>query len=289
MLRSIALLLVTALSGLCTEARALEVRWAMVDGPPYHVDGPHGPARSVEELGEGQLDQVIRGLAAQAPELGHRFLPMSRARMWRAMQAGEPLCYVNAFRTPERLRWAHFTPVLAPISMVLVTRRGQLGAAQEVTLASVLARRDLHGVFEPDRSYGNLIDALIRQAGPQVSVAPLPDTPQLLRMLETGRMDYLVEYPPALQFLAEQLRPRPELEMHALAEERDPQATYIACTRGAWGLEVIQALDRAIRRWSTTPQAREAVLHWLPPTVAQREAPRVDNFLRDRAAASQVE
>jgi uncharacterized protein (TIGR02285 family) len=284
-----ALLLLAALLSPCSDARAVEVRWAMVDGPPYHIDGPHGPARSVEDLGEGQLDQVIRGLAAQAPELGHRFLPMSRARMWRAMQAGEPLCYVNAFRTPERLRWAHFTPVLAPISMVLVTRRGQLGAAQEVTLASVLARRDLHGIFEPDRSYGTLIDGLIRQAGPQVSVAPLPDTPQLLRMLETGRMDYLVEYPPALQYLGEQLRPRAELEMHALAEERDPQATYIACTRSAWGLEVVQALDRAIRRWAATPQARESVLRWLPPTVAQREAPRVEGFFRERAAASQVE
>lgn len=268
---------------------ALDVRWALVDGPPYHMKTALGPSAGLKDLGDGLMDQLIQGVAGQAPELHHQFVPMSRSRLWRAMQAGEPLCYPNAFRTPERLRFAHFTVVMPPTPQILVTRKGQLPDTPEVSLATVLARTDLSGAFEVDRSYGTHLDALIRQAGPHVRALTLPESPQLLRMLEAGRMDYLVEYPPAILYMQEHLQPRPELAFHAITEERDAQATYIACTRSAWGLKVTQALDQAIRRWSATPKAAQFLLRWQPPGIAQREAARVEGFYRERALSSQVE
>lgn len=282
------LLSLILLLGAAPAAQAVEVRWAIADGPPYHMESSRN-ARRARDLGDGMLDLLIAGVAQHAPEMRHQFVVMSRPRMWRAMQAGEPLCYADAFRTAERLRFAHFTPATPPLPMVLVVRKGQLGDVGEVSLATVLARKDLRGVFESERSYGVTLDALIANAGPHVGILPLPDTPQLLRMLEAGRMDYLVEYPTAVQYLHEQLKPRPALDFLALREEREPQPSFIACTRSAWGQEVVQALDGALRRWAATPDAAQSVLRWLPPDIAQREAGRVESFYRERARVSQVD
>lgn len=282
-------LLFIGLQALAGAAQALEVRWAIIDGPPFHTRGAPEPTGQPADLGDGLLDALITGLAREAPELRHRFVVMSRPRMWRAMQAGEPICYADAFRTPERLRWAYLTPATLAVPLVLVTRKGLLGAGTDVSLADVLARPDLHGAFEPDRSYGEGLDTLIRQAGPQARSMNLPDSPVLLRMLEAGRMDYLVEYPPTVHYFAQRLQPPPELDVYALREAREPTPSYIACTRSPWGRQVVQALDRAVRRWAATPDAPRSIVRWLPPEVAQREAGGVEAFFRERARVSRVE
>ncbi|MBH9552823.1 hypothetical protein [Inhella gelatinilytica] len=277
------------LLSLASSARATEVVWAIVDSAPYHLSGLGGLGHTVDSLGHGITDHLIRGLATRMPGFKHRLVHLPRTRLWRDMAAGQPLCYADAFKTPQRLKWAHFTSVTPPLRQIVVTRQGTLPDAGEKSLADLLSQVQLHGVFETDRSYGVHLDRVIAAAGPHVKRQALPDSPQLLRMLEAGRMDYVVEYPPAVTYLYERLQPRPKLDFHLIAEDRQADAAYVACTRGAWGLKVIQAVDRAMRDWALQPEASQALLRWMPPETAQQERPGMERFYTERAARSDVE
>lgn len=263
--------------------RATEVVWAIVDGAPYHLDGAGGPAKTADELGQGITDHLIRGLVARMPRFQHRLLYTSRSRMWKEIAGGQLLCYADAVKTPQRLGWAHFTVVTPPMRQLLVTRAGTLRGTEEQQLAQVLADVSLRGVFVPDRSYGLAMDDLIAAAGAHVRRMAVPASPQLLRMLEAGRMDYVVEYPPAIQHWLERLQPRPALDFHLLAEDRNSAPGHVACTRGAWGLEVIKAVDQAMRDWAQQPEVSQALQRWIPAEILRQELPAIQRFYSERA------
>ncbi|MFO1251713.1 MAG: hypothetical protein U1E77_11410 [Inhella sp.] len=267
--------------------QAETIAWAVADGPPFHLPGSvPKPARPVE-LGEGVNDLLIAYLAEELPGFHHRLEHLSRPKMWRLMQAGEPICYVDAFKTPERLGFAYFSAVTVGVPQVLATRAGTPGLEGEQVLKELLQRKDLRGVFEMGRSYGAHLDPMLEAA--KVSRQPLPSSPQVLRMLEAGRMDYLVEYPMALQYYVERLSPAPELAFFDLFEERDPPPAYVACTRSAWGKGVIEAVDGAIRRLAVRPESRRAFLRWLPADVRQAHGARIERFYRERALQRDAE
>jgi uncharacterized protein (TIGR02285 family) len=263
------------------------IRWAIVDGPPFHVDPPGGPARRVEALGDGVTDRLIARLAGELPHLHHELLPMSRRQLWARMEDGEPLCYADAIVTPARLKLAYMSLATVGTPLVLAVRQGSLPLRQEgYRLAELLARPGWKGAFEAQRSYGGVIDALVRDA--RAPVMPLPRGPQVLRMLEAGRMDYLVEYPKVLQYSLEHLQPAPALDFHALTDIAEPTPAAVACTRNAWGLRVIRAIDGAIRRASSHPDATAAHRRWLPPKVAADQSARMARFYRERATFSDI-
>lgn len=262
--------------------------WVLVDGPPYHVAASAGPARRIEDLGTGVNDRLMVELARELPQFRHEILHISRARLWKDMRAGLPRCYADAFKTPERLGFAHFTSVAPNLPMVVATRPGTLRAGAEgVSLQDLLARPALRGLFEAGRSYGPVMDAQIHAAG--AARVSLPSNPQALHMLLAGRMDFIVEYPMALQHYRAQIKPAPALEFHALIEERDPQPNHVACTRSPWGRLVIEALDAAIRRFALRPESRNLMDPWLPDEVARSAAPLIERFYRERALVRDVE
>ncbi|MBN8504154.1 MAG: hypothetical protein J0L58_06745 [Burkholderiales bacterium] len=262
-------LLLLATSALAT---ADTVRWAVVDGPPFHVDPPGGPARSVDALGDGVTDRLIARLASELPQWRHELLPMSRRQLWARIASGEALCYADAIVTPERLKMTYMSLATVGTPMVLAVRKGSLPPRKEgYRLAELLARSDLRGAFEAQRSYGLEIDGLVRDA--RAPVMPLPQGPQVLRMLEAGRMDYLVEYPKVLQYAQERMQPAPALDFHALRDIAEPAPAAVACTRTAWGLRAIRAIDGAIRRASARPDATAAHRRWLPPSRPCKSPP----------------
>jgi uncharacterized protein (TIGR02285 family) len=278
-----------ALAGpLRAQAPEERIVWVVADGPPYHVSGAAGPALRIEDLGQGSNDRLMAELARELPQFRHEILHISRSRLWKDMRAGEPRCYSDAFKTPERLAFAHFSSVAPSLPMVVVTRPGTLRASPEgVSLHELLSRAALRPLFEAGRSYGPLMDAQIKAAG--AARAGLPSSPQVLHMLLAGRMDYLIEYPMVLEHYRSQLKPAPVFDYHALLEERDPQPTHVACTRGPWGLKVIEAVDAAVRRLALRPETRKLMTPWLPDEVAQSAAPVIERFYRERAGRSDIE
>jgi uncharacterized protein (TIGR02285 family) len=274
--RPLAALLLALLMGLwlTLPARAQPtLTWALVDGPPAHE---HLGARSIAELGGGLQDQRLRLLSAALPQFRHKVQLMSLSQLWRDMRAGRPVCYADAFKTAERLAWAHFVELAPSPRLVLAARPGRLPPGAELSLRELLARKDLRGAFEMERSYGELIDRLLAEHGQ--TRLPLPSDPRLLRMLEQGRMDYVLEYPSALG----SDKALQSVDLRLVLEDRNPAPTQLACTR-ALGLELMRSLDAAARRLAQ--QEAWAQLHLQVYPAGAREAlrPQLEQYFRERA------
>lgn len=288
------LLLLLLLLGLASaHAEGAQIDWALVDGPPYHLRGVSGdgPARSVEELGDGITDRLVAQLAQALPQYRHRLVWLSRQAMWRQIRAGQPLCYPDAFRSEERRRVAWFSEVSPGVPQVLLLRPGLHKGATRLSLQSLLQDARLHGMFEKQRSYGPRLDPLlaIPGEGRAQQWQAMPNGPQLLRMLEHGRMDYLIEFATAVQHHREQLQPPPQFGLARITEEEVPPPTAVACTRSDWGRAVIVDIDAAIRRISAQSEGGAALLRWLPPELRRSEAARIERYYRERAGRSAIE
>lgn len=274
-------------------AEAPVIDWALVDGPPYHLRraAQQGPPRSVDELGDGISDRLVAQLAQALPQYRHRLHWLSRQAMWRQIRAGQSLCYPDAFRTEERLRVAWFSEVSPGVPQVLLLRPGLHEGAIRLSLQSLLQDGSLRGVFEKQRSYGPRLDPLLADHGDGTALQwqTLPNGPQLLRMLERGRMDYLIEFATAVQHHREQLQPPPHFGLARIAEDETPPPSAVACTRNDWGRAVIVDIDAAIRRISLHSEGGAALLRWLPPELRRSEAARIERYYRERAARSAIE
>lgn len=250
--------------------------WAMVDGPPAHE---RHDARTMAELGNGLLDGRLRLLSAALPQFRHRVQAMSLGQLWRDMRAGHAVCYPDAFKTPERLRWAHFVELAPSPRLMLAARPGRLPAGAELSLRELLVRGELRGAFEMERSYGEVIDRLLVEHGQ--TRLPLPSDARLVRMLEQGRMDYVLEYPAALSSggAAAGLG----VDLRLVLEDRNPAPAQLACTR-ALGLDVMRTLDAAVRRLSQQENWVQMHLQTYPASARDAVRAQLEQYFRERAA-----
>lgn len=252
------------------------VTWVAVDGMPYHE---RLDVQRIEELGRGQFDERLRQLAAALPQYRHRVQSMSRAKLWRDMRGGVPLCYADAFKTPERLGFAHFVELAPSPRLVVAAAPGRLPPGAELSLRELLQRPELRGAFELERSYGELIDRLLQSHGQ--TRRPLPGDARLLRMLEQGRMDYVLEYPTALLGY-ERKGADTSLDMRLIAEDRQPAPTQVACSHTV-DKDFLRALDAAVRRLAVQEAWLSLQLRVYPATMREAVRPQVEQYFRERA------
>jgi uncharacterized protein (TIGR02285 family) len=122
-----------------------------------------------------------------------------------------------------------------------------------------------------------------------VTRASLPESPQLIQMLATGHIDYVLEYSFTIQYYLTQIPDPPDLEYYPLALGHDEVVTYAACPRSAWGRRVIDRIDAVMRDASASSAIRTALSRWLPEAVRAREQPRFDRYYDERATRSDVQ
>lgn len=255
----------------CAGARPALV-WAMVDGPPEHE---RPAARRVDELGQGALDDTLRQLTQALPGLDHRVQAMSLERVWRDMRLGRPVCYADAFKTAERLRHAHFVELGPTPRMLLLAWPGRLPPGEELSLRELLARGELRGVFERQRSYGAALDALLDEYRQPRHVLPAGD--RLLSMLELGRMDYVLETPNGWV-----QRVDARLDTRLVLEGRQPPPVHVACSRSL-PRAVMQQIDAALRQLAGQERWLQLKLRSYPPSKRAAMRPSIERYLRQRA------
>lgn len=246
--------------------------WVMVDGPPEHQ---RPEARNLSELGRGPQDETLRLLGQALPGIEHRVQSMSLEQLWRDMRLGRPVCFADAFKTAERLAVAHFVE-LGPSPRVLVLAQpGRLPPGEEVSLRELLAAGKLRGAFERQRSYGAKLDALLDEFEQPRRL--LPSDHRLLRMLEHGRMDFVLETPNGwLQ------RVDAQLDTRLVLEGRQPPPVHVACSR-AMDLQVVRAIDGAVRQLAQQERWLRLSLLAYPPSQRELMRPYIEQYLRQRA------
>lgn len=266
------------------------MRWLVQQIPPHFTyRGGQTPLR-VQDLGNGEIDGLLRLLIGRLPQWQHEFVEASFPRFESMVRQGETLCSVLHVRTPERLGWMYFislypTPLARQIHVVV--RRDQLERFQQrgraLSLAELLNRPDLRLLLPRDRSFGPRIDTLLQAtpAHPGRGVVAGRHM-QVLAMLSARRMDYTLEYPAVVDEYLRSTGNADELATLPLGEGSSTSHATASCSRSPEGRRRIEAIDQALRALATDPQRERWLREWRGDRLDEAERQRLLRYLDAR-------
>jgi polar amino acid transport system substrate-binding protein len=176
-------------SGASTLPASLRVGWD--DYPPYQMGKPDQPEGLDIELGNAVLRQA--GIRPQ-------WQRMPWARQLLSLQDGSLDLMVSASTSKEREAYALWTQAYRPEDAALVALRAP--ARPPASLRDLLGKPLRIGMIR-GTSYPGEFETLLREPAFQRQIKPVRHNEQGLRMLREGRLDFLIDDPVALQYLAQ--------------------------------------------------------------------------------------
>lgn len=239
-------------------------------------------------------EQVVRYLQAHWRDQEHEILRANGSRSMQMLRAGEPYCHGAMIRSPEREALLLFSTTAMTPPPSLIVARHRLAAlprnvAGEVDLVTLVHQGHWRGALVSGRSYGPVVDGLLRALGPENKTpglsfySPRDFGSPLLAMLHRGRADYTIEYEWILRAPGTGDRAADGLVAVPIQGANQLTRSGIACPRTDWGRAAIARIDRIL----STPEAVEALKQAhedrYPAEVRRRYANQLDQFYRKRA------
>lgn len=241
--------------------------WLLRDLPPTMIfEGP--------KKGQGIIDQMLPLLIAGMPQYEHTLMRVNRARGMQMLHEPSFTCDPSLVWTKEREQWIAFSiPAFRAVSNGLVVRKEDRSVLEpflidgEVDLAALLAGSGKKVGVVAERSYGQVLDALLKQA-PVGALMPHYGNDalgSLLQMQRLGRLQVVLGYWPEIRYLARQENiADDELEFFPIKGTGKYLSGHIGCSNTAQGRKAISEINQLLR---TLPHERLDQLYadWLDP------------------------
>ncbi len=222
--------------------------------------------------GQGIIDQMLPLLIAGMPQYEHTLMRVNRARGMQMLHEESFTCDPSLVWTKEREQWIAFSiPAFRAVSNGLVVRKEGRSLLErflidgEVDLAALLANsRKIVGVVA-ERSYGQFVDSLLKQA-PAGALTPHYGNDalgSLLQMQRLGRLQVVLGYWPEIRYLARQAHiADDELAFYPIKGTGKYLSGHIGCSNTAQGRQAISEINLLLR---TLPHERLDQLYadWL--------------------------
>jgi uncharacterized protein (TIGR02285 family) len=268
------------------------ITWQVVDWPPINILNNGTTPVTAAQLGNGMVDREMAELIAELPGYHHSFVLANIKRVWTSMANGENRCFASAFKTPEREKLAYFQAITIIPAVTLVVRRDNKATAKlqfpSVSLKHVVENESgLTGDLETMRSYGPALDAILVNAGSRINRISTSYPGQLLHALDSGRMDFTLEYPMTVEYLQRQSQFKNQLDTIPLNDAAPLVIGYVACTRNAWGAKSIADIGLAARKSARKPSYRNAVRNWMPSALVKHLYSQMEKFYDDLTNAKE--
>lgn len=290
------LALVLILSGslvLAPFARAEEketITWSIIDLPPFHfVAGPNA--------GNGPADKLMHLMQDRLPQYNHQIeIFPNLIRSTERLEQGACMCGSIYWYCPPghpiRNQRAYSMPTALSLESHLVIRQRDRHLFGEiVSFEELLHNQELIFGHPAGRAYSPRLDAVLNaylgvesyltfspkrqmdvflpksniyvRTGDDVGVG-------LMKMLVTGRIDYLVSFPFITAYLTEQ---GIEIAIIPIAELRDtpPLMTAFACSPTETGRQVIEAINAILKNERNTPEYRMMIEPFVVPKEREEE------------------
>lgn len=282
-MKRIAILLIALLCGLPGLARADRIIWLNSEFPPMAMS--QGP-----QAKQGYINVLASFLADALPQhqFGEQVVPWQRAM--HIAERGGPYCLLAAFQTPEREAYLRFSkPYGYVFPLGLVTRRAQreafadyLNADGQIQLARLLQDQHLRPGIASQRSYGSLIDNLLKSASDSQGAAisqihQSESTSGLFSMLDHQRIDYTFSYPGELVYFASRHQ---DLQFYLIEGNDRLLPGRLSCTRSPQTDRAFADLTGILETDRHQDVLRNSYERWLPDDLIEpyqrmlRELPR---------------
>ncbi|WP_348727798.1 hypothetical protein [Rheinheimera texasensis] len=203
------------------------------------------------------------------------------AQAAKLLQHRPNVCVGNKLPLPERRSWGIISlqpQVIFPGLRLYVLQSSGLRSwlAQQASNKPLSLQRLLSAHqrfklgFNTDRSYGDQLDPLLKQAAHQRNLFSRsgPDNAGgLLQMFSLGRIDLLIEYPNVVEHYLAQLPKPPAVQSFALQESPALLPGHIICSDTPQGRLLLTSLDQAISNVSQQRAYLDAHLQWFAPDL----------------------
>lgn len=225
--------------------------WLLRDLPPTMIlEGP--------KKGQGIIDQMLPRLIAGLPQYQHTLMRVNRARAMQMLHEESFTCDPSMLRTKEREQWVSFSvPAFRAVSNGLVVRQEDRPMLEpflmdgEIDLAALLnSGRHKVGVVA-ERSYGEVVDAVLRQAPPDALTPHYGNDAlgSLLQMQRLGRLQVVMGYWPEIRYQARQkLITDDQLEFYPVKGTGKYLSGHIGCSNSSQGRQAISEINELLRK-----------------------------------------
>lgn len=247
-------LLATDATGAPAEDSGHTIHWMLTGVPPKLM--PDGPFR-----GTGYGEQQVAFLTRRLPQFDHHLESVTPARLWHEMRNGQGVCSIDIADVPEREEWAIFTRHRTSIPgyrvLVLRERLAEFAefrdAAGRIDLGRLAASDRLSGLYVAGRHYMSQIIDFIDNPVRKSRVEAMSASTKIFEMIAGRRGDYSfaavteMNYFNALSAAAATGgKIWPPLTTLAIKGGDEQVHGHIACSRGALGKQVVEAIDRVL-------------------------------------------
>jgi uncharacterized protein (TIGR02285 family) len=241
--------------------------WLLRDMPPLTIF--EGPMK-----GRGVIDQLMPMLISGMPQYEHILMRVNRARGLQMLHESSFTCDPSLIWSKERTQWIAFSePAFRAVSNGLVVRQNDREvlapyvAEGEVDLAAFLANGERKIGVVAERSYGEFLDNLLKQA-PGAALMPHYGNDalsNLLSMQRLGRIQVVLGYWPEIRYQAHQAAiPEDELVFYPIKGTGKYLSGYVGCSDTTQGRQAIAEINELLR---TLPHEHLNQLYadWLDP------------------------
>ncbi|OLF56066.1 TIGR02285 family protein [Pseudomonas chlororaphis] len=273
MLRALQLSILLTLGTLPQLSHARDtLLWILRDLPPMTIfEGP--------QKGLGVIDQALPALMASLPEYDHQVVHVNRARGLQMLRELPFVCDPALLFNSQRAQWIAFSiPSLRMLSNSLAARRQDRPGLQafiheeQIDLPALLASTEHSVGVVAERSYGEQIDSLLKQAPAHALVAHYGNSAvgNLLQMQQHGRLETLLGYQPEIRFQAQRQGIDPGgLEFYPIQGMPKYQSVNVGCSNTPQGRQAVEHINQALigLREGTL---LELYAQWLEPALREQ-------------------
>ena len=258
-----------------------KIEWALFNFPPFI-------ATKSGRLDGSAENRILNDLQGKLTEYTHHHTMVSVSTLLAMLKQKRKVCSAWVYRTPERESLAYFTSFFPIPSQGLVVRATDMDRFREmkkISLKYLLEQTNLRLGLEKDRSYGQELDKIIKASSPEkITYVEGPSAAEaLIKMLMSGRVNYILEFPQVVAYYNEAMKLSPNLYYNELEEFSGMRLVNIVCTKSRWGRLVSRDIDKALQELARDPEFPNLVEVYYPEEVKKKYRKDFDNFYRERA------
>lgn len=260
--------------------------WLLRDLPPLTIfEGP--------KKGQGVIDHLMPMLIAGMPQYEHTLMRVNRARGMQMLQNATFTCDPSLMWSKERAQWIAFSiPAFRAVSNGLVVRQKDHDVLApflvdgEVDLAALLANGEEKIGVVAGRSYGELVDNLLRQAPKDALTAHYGNDAlnSLLLMQRLGRLQVVLGYWPEIRYQAQLAHiAEDELRFYPIRDNGKYLSGYIGCSDTPQGRQAITEINQLLH---TLPHdlLNQRYADWLDPEMRTDYVEQARRFFEHQSA-----
>lgn len=222
---------------------------------------------------QGYSDVIGNLIREYLTDYEHHRVVTNVVRHFDDFKSGKKVCGIDLYRTKERKAFMYFSiPSMLTLPPVLIVRKdklGMFGTDPAVSLETILADEDFRLGFSSDRSYGQGLDAILKQHLKRKNMVVFSGQElrqNYVKMLLLDRLDGLIALACEAKYHAEQMGILDQVTTVTLLESQqnfDAWMSAVACPKNEWGREVIDKINTVLIQIRPSAPYRQAYERWL--------------------------